>query len=180
MLALALLRMPGRPSTPRTVLPLATADSPAACDWTSPALVLREELVVAVAVVASAAAVEVLEEAVVVEAAVAAVVSAAVVAASVVTVAATSALSTAPSPATQAPRSPSTKKVSSKFGLIYIEGCGYLRFPLQSTFGFLGLGFSGLWRRSLAIERRSTLGALTHCNLWARRSASHGSMVKMA
>lgn len=87
---------------------MATADSPAACDLTSPALVLRA--VLAVAVAASVVAVEVPVEAVVV-AVVAAVVSAVVVAVTLV-------LSTAPS--LLAPRSPSTKRVLSERGLIYV------------------------------------------------------------
>lgn len=127
------LRKPRLPSRPRTVPPLATADSPAACGLTSQALVLRAVLA---AVAASVVAVEVPVEAVVV-AVVAAVVSAAVAAAA----AATSVLSTAPS--LLAPRSPSTKKALSEMGLIYMAGCGYLRFRLQSMFGFLR--FSGLW-----------------------------------
>lgn len=112
------------------MLPLATADSPAACDLTSPALVLRAVLAV---VAASVVAVVVPVEAVVV-AVVAAVVSAVVVAVTLV-------LSTAPS--LLAPRSPLTKRALSERGLIYMSGCGYLRFRLQSTFGFLR--FSGLW-----------------------------------
>jgi hypothetical protein len=114
--------MPKRLSTPRTVLPLAAADLPAAFVLTSPALVLRAELAVAVA--ALEVVVVVLAEAAVV------VVVAAVV--SVVAVAATSALSTVPSP--PVPRSLSTKKVSSEIYLTHIEGCGLVRVPLGLAF----------------------------------------------
>lgn len=101
MLPLAPLMTPERLTTPRPVLPSATADSLALCDLTTPAPVPRAALVVdAAASVAVVVAVEV------VVAALAAEVVVAVVAAAV-----TSAPLTAPSLASLAPRSPSTKMV---------------------------------------------------------------------